>query len=435
MITILFYFILFILIGLGSYFNENLIFSYTAILVFFSWIFFLYLKYRNFFISSIYMLYAVVSTVIVSLVLEYGVYLIEVNEVSYSLGLPYKAVFQVFTFLLGSFVVFNFLRKTNLSVVSLKNNNTQIIRYFFRALVVIFLIVIGFIIMRYGTPLQYGVHRNDYWTFYAPSWGSILTYWLMQFTFVFGYFYSKDKDKIDVILFLSILVCIFIMGERFTGLLYSLVFFSIPVLLNKTKIKFNLSFGKKVIFTSLGVIFISYALYSSFIKSQSSLNPLEQATLRASLQAQMWWSLDEITDNLPKDSNLILQKYLGLGTSDRESGVYYLMDQVASREIVDDRFESNSRFTMSGFLNNTYFFGYILGTAVNFFWGVIFGFLTYALYLGILSSNVLFVFAIYKLFFKVQAIILNGAIPDIFSFETLIFLMVMLFFFRFKSLK
>ncbi len=99
-------------------------------------------------------------------------------------------------------------------------------------------------------------------------------------------------------------------------------------------------------------------MYSSFIKSQSTLNPLEQATLRTSLQAQMWWSLDKITDNIPQDEDVIIRKYLGFGASDRDSGVYYLMDQVASKEIVDNRFESKSRFTMSGFFSNTYFFGY-----------------------------------------------------------------------------
>ncbi|HFF5344177.1 TPA: DUF6418 domain-containing protein, partial [Acinetobacter baumannii] len=400
MITLLSFIILLVLICFGNFFEGNLFFSYVSILIFLSWILYVFVKNRDFFISSIYMLYAVISTIIVSLVLEYGIYLIEINEVSYSIGVPYKACFQIFVFLLGSLLVFNFFKKTNLSIVSLNSGNTQIIRYFFRSIVVIFLVIIGFIALKYGTPLQYGVHRNDYWAYYAPTWGSVITYWLMQFTFVFGYFYSKDKSKIDIILFLCILSCIFIMGERFTGLLYSLVFFSLPILLNKTKINFNLSWGRKVIFASLGVIFISYALYSSFIKSQSTLNPLEQATLRTSLQAQMWWSLDKITDNIPQDEDVIIRKYLGFGASDRDSGVYYLMDQVASKEIVDNRFESKSRFTMSGFFSNTYFFGYFLGTFVNFLWGLVFGFLTYSLYLGILSNNVLFVFVIYKLFFK-----------------------------------
>lgn len=435
MINLLSFFILLSLTFLGSFFDGKVFFSYTSILVFLFWIFYILAKNKDFFISSVYMLYAVISTIIVSLVLEYGIYLIEVNEVSYSLGVPYKASLQIFVFLLGSLFLFNFLKKTNLSVVSLSPSNTQVFRYFFRGIVIVFLVVIGFIALTYGTPLQHGIHRNDYWAYYAPSWGSVLTYWLMQFTFVFGYFYSKDKKKIDFVLFLCILACIFIMGERFTGLLYSLVFFSLPILLNKTKIKFNLSLGRKVIFASLGVIFISYALYSSFIKSQSNLNPLEQATLRASLQAQMWWSLDKITDNKPKDEDVIIEKYLGFGAPDRESGVYYLMDQVASKEIVDNRFESKSRFTMSGFFNNTYFFGYFLGTLVNFLWGAFFGFLTYALYLGVLSNNVLFVFVIYKLFFKVQAIILNASIPDLFSFETILFFMVILFFFRIRSLR
>ena len=433
MINIL-YFIIFISINILSVFSGTvLLLSYGTVAIFLSWLIYLYNRNKVFFISHIYIFYAITSTLIVSIFLEHGVYLIEINTLSHSTNLPIKASFQVFCFIVGSLFIFKTLLKSNLIVVNLTANSNLIIRIFFYLLTIFFIGVLFVIASIYGTPLSHGVHRNDYWTFYAPSWGAIPTYWLMQLTFIFGYFYSKYKQKYDIYFFLGSLITIFLMGERFTGLLYSLVFFSIPLLLTNTQIQLKLSSTKKIIFVCSSIFFISFALYNSFIKSQSSLNPLEQVLMRSSLQSQMWWALEKKAEISPKSSDVILKNYFGWGIAERYSGVYYLMDQVSDQSIVNDRYESNSRFTMSGFINNIYIFGYIFGTFVNFLWGLIFGLITYCFYIGIKSLNIIYVFISFKLLFKIQATLLNGSIPDLFSLETLIFLSMLIFFLRFSQ--
>ena len=106
------------------------------------------------------------------------------------------------------------------------------------------------------------------------------------------------------------------------------------------------------------------------------------------------------------------------------------MDQVTSKSLVDARYETKSKFTMSGFFNNVYFFGYFLGALINFLWGLFFGLLCYFLLLGIQCRNILFSFISFKFLYKIQAILLVGSIPDVFSIGTLAFMLICIFFLR-----
>lgn len=409
---------------------DSLVSSFFSIFVYVFFILALFKIDREFFLTNAYMFYGGVATLLISIILEKSIYLVEVGRLTYPLHIPEKAVIQLLVFTFGSLLIFGFLRKSNLGVAHLSFSFNMLMSNAFRLIVMVGIAVILLLALRYGTPLTHGVHRNDFWTYYAPSWGGAITYWIMQLTFILGILYSKGKNKIDVLLFLSILLTIFLMGERFTGLVYSVFFFSLPLLVNRQKINIRLSFAKTLSAVLLVVVGIGFTLYNSFSKIDSTTNPIENIQIRASLQPQMWWALDEITTIYPKDINLIYEKYFGFSESERDAGVYYLMDQVAPKSIVDARFETKSRFTMSGFFNNTYFYGYILGTLVNFLWGCFFGFISYFLYCAIVYSNIIFSFFAFKLFFKMQAMLLNATINDLFSIETLVFLFVCLFFMR-----
>ena len=108
------------------------------------------------------------------------------------------------------------------------------------------------------------------------------------------------------------------------------------------------------------------------------------------------------------------------------------MDQVSSPSLVDARFDTQSKFTMSGFFSQVYFFGYWLGAIVNILWGIFFGFLCYLFYLGITANNIIFGFISFKLLYKVQALLLVGSITDLFSLGTLIFTLICMFFLRLR---
>ncbi|AWL30329.1 hypothetical protein DJ533_18090 [Acinetobacter defluvii] len=403
-----------------------------SIFIFLSTLFFVYKTIPELVYISGYMLMAITTTLIISIFLEYGIFLIEIGQQSYAINLPSKALIQVLMFFLGMTFSYIFFKKSTLRVLDLSNISNYLINKALIAIILIFISILLLIAVRYGVPFQYGIHRNDYWAFYAPSWGGVLVYLLIQLNFVLGLLYSQEKNKVYIFLYLAVIACIILMGERMTGLVYSVFFFFLPFLVNKLKFKVKISFHKKILISFLVVSLLSFTLYKNFSNVDVNSDPKESILMRASLQPQMWWGLDLLSNNSPKDLDLVVKKYLGIGESDRESGTYYLMDQVSSKSLVDARFETQSKFTMSGFFNHVYYFGYWLGALLNFLWGAFFGFLCYLLYLGIKCKNIIYSFISFKFLYKVQALFLVGSITDFFTIGTLVFSLICMFFLRLK---
>ncbi|MGE9778725.1 DUF6418 domain-containing protein [Acinetobacter baumannii] len=420
----------FILLGCTFIFSLSAPFYIFSFFTFILLLRSLYQQNSDFVLISAYTLMAMISTLFISILLEKGVFLIELGRTSFSINLPIKGCIQLTSFLLGSYLIFSFLSRSSLKVVNLSSSLNQLLKWVSRVIVVIIISILYLIAVKFGTPMSHGLHRNDYWTFIAPSWGAAMVYFLIQFNFILGLNYSKAKEKIDIVLYSIVLLTIILMGERFTGIIYSFFFFFLPILINKTNINLNISFTKKIVFFVGAFFIVGITLFKNFAAVDQNTNPLENVVMRAALQPQMWWALDEQSDIFPRDLGLIYNKYLGFQETERDSGTYYLMDQVASKSLVDARFETKSKFTMSGFFNNVYFFGYILGAFVNFIWGLFFGILSYFLYLGIKCRNILFSFISFKFLYKIQAILLVGSIPDVFSLGSLVFLLICLFFLR-----
>ena len=401
----------------------------------FIFLFMLFSVYRNIpeliYISG-YMLMAMTTTLIISIFLEYGVFLIEIGQQSYSIDLPSKALLQLLMFFLGMLISYVFFKKSTLRVLNLSQLSNFLLNKLLITTIIIFISVLLIIALKYGVPFKYGIHRNDYWAFYAPSWGGVLVYLLIQLNFILGLLYSQEKNKIYIFLYLSVIACIILMGERMTGLVYSVFFFSLPLLVNKLKFNIKISLYKKIIISLLVILLLGFTLYKNFSNVDANSDPKESILMRASLQPQMWWGLDLLSNNSPKDLDLIIKKYLGFGELERESGTYYLMDQVSSKSLVDARFETKSKFTMSGFFNNVFYFGYWGGAFLNLIWGAFFGFLCYLLYLGIKCKNIVYSFVSFKFLYKIQALFLVGAITDFFTIGTLFFSLICIFFLRLK---
>ena len=423
-------FLNFIVLVFSYFFGNNLFFGYLSFFSFIIFIFYVYKESPDFLIVAAYSVIAMVSTLFISNILENGIPLIEIGRVSYSINLPVKACIQLLSFIFGAYLLFGLLSRSNLKVVNLTRTLNKYLKWGCRGVIICILMVLYILALKYGTPTIHGLHRNDFWTYVAPSWGSALVYFLIQFNFILGLNYSQRKSKIDLMIFGVVLFSIILMGERFTGILYSFFFFIFPILINKTEINFKITFWKKASLLSIAFFIISFALFKNFSAIDSNTKASENIAMRAVLQSQMWWALDGKSNSLPKDLDLIYGKYFGFQETERNSGTYYLMDLVASKSLVDARYETKSKFTMSGFFNNVYFFGYFLGFVVNFIWGAIFGVLSYFVYLGVKSRNLIFSFVSFKFLYKVQAILLVGSIPDIFSISSFAFLIICLFFLR-----
>ena len=106
---------------------------------------------------------------------------------------------------------------------------------------------------------------------------------------------------------------------------------------------------------------------------------------------------------------------------------------VAPSEIVNQKVDTDSRFTMSGFFNTYYFFGYFLGFLINTLYGLFFGLLLYSLFLGLKGNNIIFILFIFKSITKMTAILVTGNVDDLFSFNTIIFLSICLLFLYFPK--
>lgn len=401
-------------------------FDYYSVFVFLFFIYYLAVKDKNFFIISFYVFFAFITTIIISLLLEHGTYLLEVDEMSYATGVTFKGALTGFLFISSMYFSFKFFQKTNISVRNLDKSSQALIFNIFRLLIVTISIVMFFLLLRFGFPLLMGVHRADYWASYAPSWGGVLAFWLVQLAFPLGYIYAKSRLRKDLYLFLGLLIVTILAGSRFTGIMQSLVYFLMPILVlsNNFKIynpKFVLSFG--VVFILLLSIVLNSFDASSKQEREANLG------LRIALQAQMWWALDNISTLSPRPANEIIHSYIGLAKNPNEKSVNYLMYLVAPAKSVLAKTETDSTYTMSGFFNSYYFFGYILGGFINLFWGLVFGFLIFLVYLSIVSSsNILMSFFAFKLLVKVQNILLNGNVDNIFDLSTYLFIFLVLIF-------
>lgn len=430
-------FISLILLILSNFSNYNIIYSYLSVLLFLYFI--LVLIKNSFEYSAIfsYLLLAIIPALIISITLEHGVFLVEINQLSYSTALPIKASLQLLGFIFSSYITFALLRNTSIKVIPLTLNSDNLIKYLLYSVIILIVISLWGIILRYGTPMSHHIHRNDYWSLIAPSWGSTLVYLLVQLNFFLGLSFSRKSNRIDVFLFSLIMVTIILLGERLTGLLYSLFFFLIPWSIVNFKDYVLVFTFKHKLYIAVFLVLVAYVLFKNFanIATVGSLSAWESISLRTSLQSQMWWALDNISSLNSKDISLVIDHYIGIGNNPRYTGTYYLMDLVADSDIVDDRYSTNSKFTLSGFFNNVYYFGYIFGYITNFLWGILFGALGYLVYLGITSRNYLFALISFKFFYKIQAIILVASTPDFFTFNTLLYIILCTIFLKFNRAK
>lgn len=434
-ITISILYIFLFCIPLIFLFDKDVLFylDIYSLVVFISSILFFYTESKANIVIASYIVFGVTATLALSLLIEQGAYLFEIQEISYATGITSKAALQCFLFLFGlvlsSKISINYIPK----VININTKLFGWIALSIRIIVILFLFGLIYVGIQYGTPKDFAIHRGDYWGKIAPAWGKWLLDNIIQLTFLLGFLFGKLKRKFDLALSLSILVVIVWLGERASGTMYFLFYFFIPVIfLNINSLRlFTVRKIVGVIFSFVALIAIFFASYNSSLTNDEVM---KKTIDRLAAQPQMWWALDRISASYPQE-NIFISKYLGINEERRSSGTYYLMDQVAKKEIVDERYENNGTFTSSGFMNNLYLFGYYLGSFVNVILGIIVGLIVSLLKSAMLSNNIISVFISFKLYLKFQMMILEGNMTTIFTVNTFIFLLIVLIFLKFTSYK
>ncbi|KGE79126.1 hypothetical protein FP66_15955 [Halomonas salina] len=298
-----------------------------------------------------------------------------------------------------------------------------------RAVALLMIAVLVSIAMLYGTPSEHGVHRMDYWAYYAPTWGGAVAYWIIQLSFPLGYIYAHRKRKIDIAIFFLILMVSVYMGTRFTGLVLACFFFFLPIALLEAKKPLSVFFSwRGAMVLVLLLLLLVTALLASYGTSLS--RAVEMVLARAGVQAQMWWALNDAVGASLMPIGDILGHYFGFGTEKQDSGVYYLMKQVAPMDVVNYRIETGSAFTMSGVFNNVHFFGYALGGLVNVLYGAVFGVSCGLLKKALESRNLIVSLFAFKLMYKLMVVLLTGSTDQVFTLGNVVFFLIIIAFLR-----
>lgn len=396
-----------------------------AVFVLSAWLLLCFFKSKVFFILSLYVILGLYSAVVIAFFLEQGVYLTEIREFSFASGLPAKSALQCFLFLAGSYLMIVIYLSRKIYVKNITKSSLVLCRWGGRAVIVLLILIMGYILIQYGRPTT---HRMDYWANQAPAWGNTLVYFLIQMCLPLGFFLKEFKSKVEVLFFLLILGVIMTMGVRFTGIVVSIILFITPILIvshqkiNLLKMRTALIGGVLLSIVVLGIV-LGFESYDSQSRSERLLT-------RVTLQPQTWWALDQQSDMYPKDIEEISRHYFGFNSQNDEKGMYYLMYKIAPSSVVDRYYRTGSSFALGGIFNNVYFFGYILGGFVNFFFGMLFGLTLAFLSISIYSNNIVATLISFRLSYKIQAIMLSGTVPNFFSTELLV---LFLLFFIFVS--
>ncbi|MEG8988077.1 hypothetical protein VCT25_19400, partial [Acinetobacter baumannii] len=144
--------------------------DYISIIILVFWFIIAVKRFKVPFLSNIYFSLTVLTTVCISIILEHGIFLTEIQEVTYKTGLPTRASMQVFLLFSGLFYGYSYLDKYIKKVSFFKfdpYSNFLIERSFIAIVFISFLILLG-IFLIYGFPFSMSLHRQNYWASYAP---------------------------------------------------------------------------------------------------------------------------------------------------------------------------------------------------------------------------------------------------------------------------
>ncbi|KUQ84109.1 MULTISPECIES: DUF6418 domain-containing protein [Enterobacter cloacae complex] len=403
----------------------NLVIVLGYIIVLFS----LLIKKESFFIISSFFLWSIFTTAISGLILETGVFLPELGEMSTLNGATaVNLSLAIITLLIASniFVFMNDRILVNLNTSFFLN---AIIERIYPVMVLLATFVVIFFFIKFGRPSDYGQDRFYYWNNVAPSWGNLVRLFVEQSAFILGCIYARTKSKIILGVFLLGLISQILVGEKFTGIFQMLLFFSVCFLIasNKTISKKLFSFRSILIFSALGVVFIILVWTSYFSLSGDSSLAFESLKTRIAAQSQLWWSLTENARNADIDILHITDNFFGIGVQPENTGMLYLMGLVMPQQLFNVYQEAGIALTMAFPANILLFFGPFLSLLVCSILAV---FLALALWFTVYTlrnRDYILLFIAMKVFNIAIQFILMGRVYLLFEWKIILLLLPLIF--------
>lgn len=403
----------------------NLVIVLGYIVVLFS----LLIKKESFFIISSFFLWSILTTAISGLILETGVFLPELGEMSTLNGATAINLSLAVITLLISSNVFVFMNNRILVNLNTSIFFNAIIERIYPILVLLATFVVIFFFIKFGRPSDYGQDRFYYWNNIAPSWGNLVRLFVEQSVFILGCIYARTQSKIILGVFLLGLISQILVGEKFTGIFQMLLFFSVCFLIasNKTISKKLFSFKSILFFSVLGVVFIILVWTSYFSLSGDSSLAFESLKTRVAAQSQLWWSLTENARNTEIDILSITNNFFGIGVQPENTGMLYLMGLVMPQQLFNVYQEAGIALTMAFPANIILFFGPFLSLLVcailAFFLALALWFTVYTLR----NRDYILLFIAMKVFNIAIQFILMGRVYLLFEWKIILLLLPLIF--------
>lgn len=405
------------------------IFNLAIVLGYICMLFYFLAKKESFFIIGSFFLWSILTTAISGLILETGVFLPELGEISTLNGATAINVSLAVITLLVTSNVFVFMNKRIKVELVTSFFINSVIEKLYPMLIFLATLVVIFIFTKYGRPSDYGQDRFYYWNNVAPSWGNLVRLFVEQSVFILGCIYAKTKKKtILAIFFLGILSQILV-GEKFTGIFQMLLFFTVCFLISSNSMisKKIFSFKNVVIFSSLGCIFIVLVWMSYFSLSGDSSLAFESLKTRIAAQSQLWWALTESATSADINISSIFGNFFGVGAKPENTGMSYLMGLVMPQHLFNVYQDAGIALTMAFPANILLFFGPFLSLLVCMILAV---FLALALWFTaytLRNKDYILLFIAMKVFNIAIQFILMGRVYLLFEWKIILLLFPLIF--------
>ena len=389
-------------------------FSLSSIALFFGYLFFCYKRSFSHFCLSFFPFYVFFSLLVSSIVIGFGVPMIEINAVGSANGSVWAVLFFLFLFIEASYISYDRLRQYKFESLSCKFplNVERFISFVFVAIILAWGVAVFSL---FSSPVFVGVDRISFYENYVPGAWSLLPTIANQFSFFLVFYLlsgTKGVTRFSIILcILYFLMTVFVLGEKFTSFIVYLTF----GLFAFSALSKNKCFGKQFIFYFL--IFLFFLVIVVVWTYERVGYGWQFILMRVALQSQLLWAvLEQPADTLFFGENFSC--YWGCGRFN--SGRDFISAQFLPEDLYLRYKEGGSK--LSGFMPalNIYtmgffgsvFFLFLSGSLVGAFEAVVFRFIQAKnLFASFLLAKALI--GILFLFFSAMSTALNGVIFSI----------------------
>lgn len=412
---------------IGSWFFGISVLSFFVISLFSVYTLF-FSEEVEFQVSFFYYYFILLLTSLIGLWVNSDVYLSEVRVVSYDSDAILQNILLSFVFLFFSFFSFCFLKsKFGFFRICINNNINNIALFFVNVLFFLLSCALIFVVLSLGSASSYGVDRFEYWNNIVPAWADYGRYLHIQLIVFVGIAYAESKRKIYILSFLIGMLSQFMMGEKFTGIIFGIVFFFGPFLIiNKVRVSSLFSSFRFYILSGLFSFLVILFLFFSYSSIYGDF--LFAFMDRVALQAQMWWSIP----NLASSDFSLLKNFFGIGsTSVTDQGIYFLMEKITPQDVFERYLERGVTFTMPFPSNFLYFFGFLGSFFPLLFSAFFVALINYVFVSAIRSKDFFLLVLSVKAYYLVMRAVLMADISLFFDYKVLLVFVALFLYFLF----